>query len=257
MAVKPCVIIPCFNHAATVAAVAHEAGAHCPVLIVDDGSTVPLPEHPGAAVLRLERNNGKGAALRAGFEHARERGFSHAITMDGDGQHFAGDVPKFLAAAQKQPGALVVGRRDFDASGCPAGRRRANQVSTFWFRVATGVRLHDSQCGFRCYPLALTRRLKTHAGRYAFEMEFMVRASWVGTPIAVVPVKCSYEPEQLRQSRFRPARDLAHITIVHAGLVIESRVVPQRLRAAWAFGEKKSHDETSVNLIAKLPPINR
>jgi len=95
IAVKPCVVIPCFNHAATVAAVARAAQAYGPVLIVDDGSTVPLPELPGVTLLRLERNRGKGAALRAGFERAMELGFSHAITMDGDGQHFAEDPTRW------------------------------------------------------------------------------------------------------------------------------------------------------------------
>jgi uncharacterized protein (DUF2062 family) len=237
---KPCVIIPCFDHAGTVNAVALAARAHCQVLIVDDGSTHPVVEPPGCAMMRLERNRGKGAALAAGFKRAVELGFTHAITMDADGQHYADDLPAFIAAAQTQPEALMVGVRDFYAAGCPAGRRRSNAVSTFWFRVETGLRLGDSQCGFRCYPLALTQRLKTRSGRYAFELEFMVRASWVGAPIVVVPVKCSYAPEQMRQSHFRPVLDLAHITIMNIGLVLQSWVVPGTLRAAWSFGEKKS-----------------
>lgn len=237
---KPCVVIPCFNHAATAAVVARAAQRHCPVLVVDDGSTLPLAELPGITMVRLDRNSGKGAALRVGFHRAAELGFSHAITMDADGQHFAEDLPKFLAVMEAQPGALAVGVRDFYASGCPAGRRRSNRVSTFWFRIETGVRLGDSQCGFRAYPLALAQRLQTRSGRYAFELEFMVRASWVGAPIVAVPVRCSYEPDQLRQSHFRPVRDLAHITIMNIGLVIQSWIVPRALRAAWSFGEKKS-----------------
>ena len=143
------------------------ARAHCPVLVVDDGSTAPLPELPGCTVIRRERNSGKAAALRAGFQRATELGFTHAITMDADGQHFAEDLPQFLAVAQTQPDALAVGVRDFYAAGCPTHRRRSNAVSTFWFRAETGVRLGDTQCGFRGYPLALTQRLQTRAGRYA------------------------------------------------------------------------------------------
>ena len=104
-----CIVIPCFNHVATVATVASAARAYGPVLVVDDGSTVPLPELPGCTVVRLPRNGGKGAALRAGFQRAAELGYSHAITMDADGQHFAEDLPKFLAAAEAQPDALVAG----------------------------------------------------------------------------------------------------------------------------------------------------
>ena len=248
---KPCVVIPCFNHAATVAAVARAAQAHCPVLVVDDGSTVPLPELPGCTAVRLQRNSGKGAALRAGFKRGTELGFTHAITMDADGQHFAEDLPKFLAVASAQPDALAVGVRDFYAAGCPTHRRRSNAVSTFWFRVETGVRLGDTQCGFRCYPLALTQRLKTRSGRYAFELEFLVRASWVGTPLVAVPVKCTYAPDQLRQSHFRPVRDLAHITIMNIGLVLQSWFVPRTLRAAWSLGRKQTLREVVTVFFAE------
>ncbi|HEX3719323.1 MAG TPA: glycosyltransferase family 2 protein [Verrucomicrobiae bacterium] len=219
--VKPCVVVPCFNHSADLAAVARSAQAYCPVLIVDDGSTTPLPELPGCGVLRFDHNCGKGAALRAGFQRAAELGFSHVITLDADGQHFAEDIPKFLAAAQARPDALVVGVRDFYASGCPAGRRRANNISSFWFRLETGVRLGDSQCGFRCYPLALTERLDTRSGRYAFELEFLLRLAWLGAPIVAVPVKCVYKPEHVLRSHFRPVRDFAHISVMNLGLILE------------------------------------
>jgi len=237
---KACVIIPCFNHPATVGAVVSEAQKHSHVLVVNDGSTMPLPDFPGCTVVHLERNRGKGAALRAGFKRAAEDGFTHAITMDADGQHDVGDFPKFLETAREQPEALIVGVRDFFAAGCPTHRRRSNAVSTFWFRVETGVRLADTQCGFRCYPLALALRLATRSGRYAFELEFMVRSSWVGTPIIPLPVKCSYKPEQIRQSHFRPVRDLAHITLMNIGLVLQSWFVPHSLRIAWSFGQKKT-----------------
>lgn len=248
---KPCVIIPCFNHAATVASVARTAQTHCPVLVVDDGSTVPLPELPGCTVMRLQRNSGKAAALRAGFKGATELGFTHAITMDADGQHFAEDLPQFLALAQTQPDTLAVGVRDFYAAGCPTHRRRSNAVSTFWFRAETGVRLGDTQCGFRGYPLALTQRLKTRSGRYAFELEFMVRAVWVGTPIVAVPVKCTYEIGKVGLSHFRPVRDLAHITIMNIGLVLQSWLVPRSLRVAWSFGRKKSLRTTVAEIFSE------
>jgi uncharacterized protein (DUF2062 family) len=235
---KPCIIIPCFDHPTTVATVAQSAQKFCPVFVVDDGSTPPVPELPGCTIVRLEKNSGKGAALLAGFQRADELGFTHAITMDADGQHFAEDLPKFLAVATAQPDALAVGVRDFFAAGCPTHRRRSNAVSTFWFRVETGVRLGDTQCGFRGYPLALTRQLKTKSSRYAFELEFMVRASWTGTPIVAVPVKCTYAPDQLRLSHFRPVHDLAHITLMNIGLVLQSWFVPRTLRVAWSFGKK-------------------
>ena len=247
---NPCIVIPCYDHPTTVAAVAGAALAFCPVVVVDDGSTEPLPELPGCTVVRLEKNYGKGAALAAGFKFAAAKGFSHAITMDADGQHFAADVPKFLAVAQANPGALAVGVRDFFAAGCPTHRRRSNAVSTFWFRVETGVRLGDTQCGFRCYPLPLTQDLRLRSGRYAFELEFMVRASWVGTPIVAVPVQCTYAPDQMRRSHFRPVKDLAHITFMNIGLVLQSWFVPRKLRVVWSHGQKLPPSRTLYEIFS-------
>jgi uncharacterized protein (DUF2062 family) len=248
---KPCVIIPCFNHVATVAAVAEGARLHCPVIVVDDGSTKPLPNMPGCKTVRLEKNSGKGAALRAGFKFAASEDFTHAITMDADGQHLVEDLPKFLAAAESQPDALIVGVRDFYASGAPAGRRRSNAVSTFWFHVETGVRLGDTQCGFRCYPIDLTQRLMTHSERYAFELEFMVRAAWVRTPIIPLPLICGYQPEQLRESHFRPVVDLTRITVMNIGLVLQSWIIPQSLRIAWSFGKRKTIRQTIADFFSE------
>jgi uncharacterized protein (DUF2062 family) len=239
-----CVIIPCFNHTATIAAVAQSAKIFCPVIVVDDGSTQPLPELPDCILIRLEKNLGKGAALRAGFQRAIENGFTHAITMDADGQHFAEDLSKFLASAQTQPEALIVGVRNLREAGAPGHRQCSNAVSSFWFRVETGVRLRDTQCGFRCYPLALVQKLKTRSERYAFELEFMVRAAWTKTQIVAVPIKCIYLPEQIGQSHFRPVVDLARITAMNVVLVLQSWFVPQSLRASWSRGERKSFGRT-------------
>jgi uncharacterized protein (DUF2062 family) len=242
--VKVCVVIPCFDHDRTVGDVARAALAFAPVIVVDDGSLQPIPQVPGVAILRLPKNQGKAAALRAGFRWAAENGFTHAVTIDADGQHSVADLPRFLSAAQAQPDALIVGVRDLVAAGAPPGRRRSNAVSSFWYHVETGVRLKDTQCGFRCYPVALAQRLRTRSNRYAFELEFMVRAAWVGTPIVAVPIHCTYQPAQLSQSHFRPVMDLAHITFMNIGLVLQSWLVPHKLRAIWSFGEHRSRFKT-------------
>jgi uncharacterized protein (DUF2062 family) len=248
--VKVCIVIPCYNHPATVAKVVRAASAHCAVFVVDDGSTVPLPEMPGTLV-RLPRNQGKGAALRAGFRRAFDDGFTHAITMDADDQHSADDLPKFLEAAATHPDALIVGIRDFFAAACPTHRRRSNAVSTFWFRVETGVRLGDTQCGFRCYPLALTQKVRARSERYAFELEFMVRAAWIGVPIISVPVVCTYRPEQIRQSHFRPVVDLARITTMNIRLVLQSWCVPRSVRTAWSLGRRHSPAKVARDFFAE------
>jgi uncharacterized protein (DUF2062 family) len=104
--------------------------------------------------------------------------------------------------------------------------------------VETGVRLRDTQCGFRCYPLALVQQLKIRSNRYAYELEFMVRAAWVGTPIVPVPVKCTYAVAETGASHFRPVRDFVHITNMNILLVLQSWFVPLSLRIDWSCGRK-------------------
>jgi uncharacterized protein (DUF2062 family) len=247
---KPCILIPCYNHSTTVAAVVADAQKFAPVIVVDDGSTLPLPTLPGAELVKLEKNVGKGAALRAGFQRAMELGYTHAITMDADGQHYAEDLPKFLEAIQAQPESFIVGVRDLAAAGCPGHRQNSNAVSSFWFRVETGVRLKDTQCGFRGYPLALVKKLFIKSQRYAYELEFMVRAAWVGTAVVALPVKCTYH-DGIRSSHFRPVVDLWRITSMNIKLVLQSWFVPRGLRTEWSFGVQTSRKRTLKEIFSE------
>lgn len=238
---KAILVIPCFNHGETAAAVARAALRHGPVVLVDDGSTDGPPDlPPGVHLLRLDTNRGKGAALRAGFRYARDAGFTHAITLDADGQHDAEDIPRFLEAAAAQPDAMLVGVRDFVAAGAPARRRRANAFSSFWFRVETGQALADTQCGFRAYPLDLVDRLVVRSERYAFELEVLVRAAWSGARLVPVPVRCTYTREQVRRSHFRPLLDTWRMTRLNSRLAMQAVLVPRSLRAAWSAGRAVS-----------------
>ena len=227
-----CVVIPVYNQGDTVGSVALAAQRYFPVVIVDDGSTdnPALPEVQ--AIVRFPENRGKGAALRAGFVQARKLGFTHVITLDADGQHNPDELPKLAAACRAQPNALVVGVRDLRRDGAPAGRRRANAVSNFWFRVETGIPLSDTQCGFRAYPLAEIEQIQTHAERYAFELEMLVRAAWLGLPLVAVPIGVSYAPGMVARSHSRPVWDVARITIMNIGLVLQSWIIPLQLRRA-------------------------
>ena len=248
---KACIVIPCYNHASTIAEVAQAAAVHGPVIVVDDCSTDPVRLPAGIQVIRFDRNRGKAAALRAGFQCAAEHGYTHVITMDADGQHSAEDVPQFLAIAKREPCALLVGVRDFVAAGAPTGRRRTNAFSNFWFRVQTGLRLNDTQCGFRCYPLSLVQRLRTRSERYAFELEVLVRSAWSGATLVTVPVQCSYRPDQVLRSHFRPWLDMWQISRLNSRLTMQAFLVPQTLRAAWSVGRVQTRREVIREFFAE------
>jgi len=200
-----CVVIPVFNNVRTVGEVVRGALGHVSTVIVfDDGSTDGSGESSqaaGATVLRQEANAGKGTALRSLFEAAHKRGFRYAIAMDADGQHLPADLPRFLEAAKKDPGALILGARDLVAARAPGSSEFGRKTSNFWIWFETGVRVADSQSGFRAYPLPETVQLKPWGRRYEFEADVLLRAAWAGIPIHTVSIHVLYPADRVTHFR--------------------------------------------------------
>jgi glycosyltransferase involved in cell wall biosynthesis len=237
LSVQICVVVPVYNHALTLSAVVRGAQAQFPVIAVNDGSTDDtanvLAREPGITIVTLDPNRGKGAALRAGFAKAGELGFTHAITIDADGQHPTSALGDFAAACRRQPAALIIGVRDFKEARAPMERRATNALSNLCFHVETGVPLGDTQCGYRCYPLAAVNALSVKSERYAFELEIMVKAAWAGIPLLAQPVAVDYAAPTSRLSHFDPWRDLTRISCLHGRLLllaIRHRLSGQRPR---------------------------
>ena len=231
---KPCVLVPTYNNARTLVEVVRDAAAHAPVIVVDDGCTDETAELLAAelrealkkgrealselTVLTHEENRGKGQALVTGFLHARQAGFTHAITIDSDGQHLAEDIPRFLQASEEKPDALILGNRDLEAAGAGFGSRFGRTFSNFWVFVETGHRLPDSQTGFRSYPLETICSLHLDTKGYDFEFEILVKASWSGVPLASAPVQVRYFAGDERVSHFRPFADFWRISKLNTRL---------------------------------------
>ena len=235
-----CVVIPVYNHGLTVGNVARESRRAFPVIAVDDGSTDQTPamlaRESGLTVVSLPRNQGKATALQAGFAKATELGFTHAITIAADGQHPTAALEAFAAACRQRPEAFVIGVRDLKRAGAPWARRCSNALSTFWFRFETGVRLTDTQCGYRVYPLAAVRGLQVKSDRYAFELEVMVKAAWAGIPLVAQPVEADYAAATSQLSHFHPVRDFVGVFCVHSRLCTQAFCVPAPLRKLSALG---------------------
>ncbi len=233
-----CVVVPVYNHGMTVQRVVHESRRMLPVVVVDDGSTDQGPEilarESDITLVTLPANRGKAAALRAGFARAGALGFTHAITIDADGQHPTDALPQFAAACRRQPEALIIGVRDLKAAGAPAVRRLSNALSCFWFQFETGVPLADTQCGYRAYPVATVQRLRVESDRYAYELEILVKGAWAGVPLRPQPVRADYAAATSRLSHFDPLRDFARIARLHARLAFQALCVPARRRRLWA-----------------------
>ena len=196
------VVVPAFNEAARIGDVVRGALRHLPVLVVDDGSadaTAGEAEAAAASVLVQRPNQGKGAALRAGFRWAIERGFDAVITLDGDGQHDPSTIPAFLMARMAAGHALVIGCRDFRRM--PPARRLANSLGGRAFSWAVGRDIPDNQSGYRLIDRRLmVALLASGETGFAFEVEMITTCIRGGWPMAWVPIRTIYagEPSHIR-----------------------------------------------------------
>jgi glycosyltransferase involved in cell wall biosynthesis len=201
-------VIPCLNEAPAIAEVVGAVRQHLPtVFVVDDGSkdnTSALAKAAGATVLRHAVPRGKGAALRAGWQRAQECGFEWALAIDGDGQHCAQDIPKFLSAAERTGAELVVGNRMDNPSAMPWLRRRVNRWMSRRISKLAGLRLPDSQCGFRLMNLNLWAKLPVTAMCFEIESDVLLAFARHARALEFVPVRVIYKDEQ---SKIHPLRD--------------------------------------------------
>jgi glycosyltransferase involved in cell wall biosynthesis len=235
------VVAPTYNNGQTVVdVVGRIAALHLPTILVNDGctddTTCRLEEHfagksESIEVLVHASNRGKAAALRTGFDRAIARGFTHAITIDTDGQHDPEDIPRLIEASRSDPDALVLGVRAEEIVGYPRRSLVGRRFSNLGIRLASGQHVHDSQSGFRIYPLGLIKAVPCTAGRFGFETEIITRAAWAGSPIRQVPITSRYLPPEQRVSHYRPWRDSLRCGWVQVKLMSRTLVPwPQRVR---------------------------
>ena len=214
------VVIPTFNNEGTLGEIISGCKAlQYDIIVVNDGSTDStsdlLKGFTGIRVISFPVNRGKGAALLAGLRYATGCGYSHAVTIDSDGQHLPEDIPLLIDAALKEPDVLWVGSRDLSASNMPGKNTFANRFSNFWFRIQTGIKMEDTQSGFRVYPLRHIENMRFISGRYELELELLVRFAWKTGSVKNIPVRVLYMPEGKRVSHFRPFRDFFRISLLN------------------------------------------
>jgi glycosyltransferase involved in cell wall biosynthesis len=227
------VLIPSYNPGPKVFDTVRAAlGQWSPVWVVVDGSTdgsaaalqAMAATQPGLRVLVLPANRGKGAAVLHGIREALQAGFTHALTMDSDGQHPAEKIPAFMLASQLAPAAMVLGRPIFDASA-PNLRVKGRKISNGWTHIETlGAGIDDSLYGFRVYPMAPLERVmrrQVWMRRFDFDTEAVVRLSWRGVrPINLAAPVRYFRPEEGGVSHFNYWRDNVLLTWMHTRLFL-------------------------------------
>lgn len=226
---EPVVVIPVYDHPATIAAVVAQVRSQgLPCILVDDGSgaecarvldTLTAADPGNVALVRLPHNQGKGAAMVAGFREAGRRGFTHVLQIDADGQHACADIPVFIAQARRAPAAVIAGCPIYDAS-VPRGRLYGRYATHIWVWINTlSLDIRDSMCGFRVYPLAslLPLLASVRIGRRMdFDSDVIVRLHWRGVAVVNQPTRVTYPQDGV--SHFRMWRDNARISAMHTRL---------------------------------------
>jgi len=240
---NPCAVIPVYNHETAVpAVVAALQAAGLPCVLVDDASSpacsavlIELARHEHIYLVRLAVNQGKGGAVMAGLREASRLGFTHALQVDADGQHDLSDVATFIQASQQSPEALICGYPQYDAS-VPKGRLYARYLTHVWVWInSLSLRIPDSMCGFRVYPLAPTLALLDSVKlgkRMDFDPEILVRLAWRNQPMQWLATKVHYPQDGL--SHFRLFHDNALISAMHTKLFFGMLVrLPSILWRRW------------------------
>lgn len=216
------VVIPAYNESKTILALLQEILQQQPtsIIVVNDASTDTTSELVASQPVTLidhPENKGKAASLWTGFEKAFNEQVNFIITMDGDGQHKASDLPRFIQSyhdnINKQEKLIIIGSRKRNPKTQPFARYFANCFANFWISWAAGYRISDSQSGFRLYPVELLKKmqhLKQSQG-FVFESEVLIDAVKAGYYSSRVDIEAIY-PEDRRSSHFKAYEDIKKIT---------------------------------------------
>ncbi|MGM8932521.1 glycosyltransferase family 2 protein [Salinicola halophyticus] len=223
------VLIPVYNHAEAIRqTVDRLRRLQLPIILVDDGSDAhcaavldTLAEAGKVELVRLPVNRGKGAAVRAGLARAAERGLSHVLQVDADGQHEADDLPPFVEGVRADDETLRIGYPRFDAS-VPRHRFYSRYITHSLVWLATlSFALRDTMCGVKLYPVAAVNRLVAEhpcGNRMEFDSELPVRWVWQGGRVSNLPVRVRYPTDGV--SHFKLWRDNVLLAAMHSRLLL-------------------------------------
>ncbi len=211
---KICVVIPAYNASETIAKVITATLKYIPhVMVADDGSTdntAKIATEAGAEVIIIDKNRGKGHALKILFSMALENNYDAAITIDADGQHDPELIPNFIQAYNAHPDKIFVGSRMHEKEKIPRARYNSMQVANFFISLSANQFIEDTQCGFRLYPLKIINNILLTTERYVTETELLIKAGDMGVCIEPIVINTLYGNHS---SHFKPVIDVSAITI--------------------------------------------
>lgn len=222
---KTCVLIPIYNEEKAVGPLVSKIVAMAmDVVVVDDASqdnSASIAEENGAIVLRHGRNRGKGASLRQGFEYILNKDYRAVIIMDGDGQHNAEDIPKFIAAIQGLRKQIIIGNRMENLKNMPLLRRLTNKFMSSLISAIIDQRIPDTQCGYRLIARPVLEKIKLTTSKYETDSEILIAAGQEGFTIGSIEIETIYQKET---SQIKPLIDTLRFIKFITKIVISKRL---------------------------------
>lgn len=205
---KTCVLIPAYNEEKTIGLIIDEIKKQgLSTIVIDDGSvdkTAVIAKEAGAIVLKNDKNKGKGASLRNGFKYVLNTDWQAVITMDGDSQHSAKDIPKFIAKAGLSKKGIIIGNRMCHVMNMPLARRLTNRFMSFLISAIIGQKIADTQCGYRLIKKPVLEKIRLTTSKYETDSEILIEAGKNGFEIESVEIQTIYQREI---SRIQPLID--------------------------------------------------
>ena len=180
------------------------------ILVINDGSTdstEAIARSRQVACISEDRNRGKGSALSSGFRALREdKTIDSVITMDADLQHDTRDIQSFVKCRAETRSNLILGRRRIVGTHMPLARRLSNILTSLLVSARTGVRIRDSQCGFRLIGREVLEKVEIESQGFEAETELLLKACKAGFMVASVPVRTVYNGEPSHMTHWNTTR---------------------------------------------------
>jgi len=194
--------IPCYNEEAFIGDIVQQVRRYVDeVIVVDDGSrdaTAAAARAAGAIVLKHETNKGYGEAIGSCFKAARDLDADILVTLDGDKQHTASEIPAVVEPVVRGEADLAIGSRFLSPDhqkDMPRYRRLGIKIITWLLNVGSKTKVSDSQSGFRAYSRRLVDTLQVSQKGMGISVEVIARARRAHLAIREVPITCIYHRE--------------------------------------------------------------
>lgn len=213
---KICAVIPFFNEEKYLNQVVQSTLKFVDAIIaVNDGSTddslLCLNNISGITVMNIHSNTGKGYALQQGFNKCIELGFDEVITIDGDGQHKPEYIPLLLKNLETFD--IVIGNRLNDVSSMPIHRRLSNKLTSYFLSKKLGIKITDSQCGFRAYKIKVLQEVRTDLKGFEAESEILVKSARKNFSIGFVDIPTIYADEKSKMKSFQAIKGFIKVLL--------------------------------------------